>query len=588
MKPTTLRALTANILFLAIAAPVALMSFQNCAPKSFSSGQSATDSTVNPLGSPTPSPTGTPTTCEVPSDCVVDPTKTFALLPHTVRTEMDQEKEWTAPNNGEKSPYHISLASTAALNTVTVPDKGTVVITDASAFTLKFTPVVGYLGSFTLPLHALDSSGKVKSSVEVTIVVGSALNYFQPALAVRGAGCVMCHSDVRSNIVTDFGYGNNFYFGKNADDSGLSWNFGAAYGDFEAFYTLKTSPELGNWAHLNQQADKKVYVPKNAPIPVDEAKTKTGATTLAGYLTQRLSASDYSTTRTANKVVEKSTVYIGAPTADRIKAVFGWSSGMANYIYRKDSASGAYDLSGLRDAGAYFTADGTLTCDGDLMINGTVYFNNLNVRTHTGCRLYVTRSVFIYGAITYDNVTNSDLRNLQITSASAILMGLGDLYNGSTHCEVSANTAYNWYYDRLQAYNTEKHYYSGTDLTNYNQAMRDSAYMRLVFFWPNANNFTRDARSPIAVGQEIYTEMRNSVGLPKDASCRSGGRGVSYSRLFLNAPRVESRYNGDFSGSIVAEYSLMALGQFKFQFDEVFTKVKILPVLKDTDYLHIE
>lgn len=552
--------------------PVILLSFQNCAPKSFVAGDDEVGRPVDPQE------------CAPPSDCPVDPTKPFDLLTHVIRTEMNTPKDWSAPYNGEKDPYHISLANNGDQNTLDIPNKGSVEILDPRTFALRFVPEFGFRGSLMIWLYALDDKGALKSSVEVKIDVGNSLNHFQPALAVRGAGCIMCHADVRSNVVTDMGYGSGFFFGRNVNTDGYAWNFGSTYGDFEAFYSyVESGEQQGNWANLQLSAGKQVFIPKNASLPVQEAKDKTGAATLKGYLQHRFAASPK--TGTANAIVtEKNTVYIGAPTAARIRQAFSWNAGKGNYIYEKEPAAGALELSGLRDAGAYFTNDGTLVCDGDLMINGTLLLRNLKLRTHTGCRIYATRSVYIYGAITYDSLPNSDLRNLQITSATAILMGLGKMYNASNqHCEQGKPEGQRWYWNRLQAIDTE--YYIGTR-EDHEKAISDSAYNRLVRFWPNIYHHTRDARTPDTVNKELYNEYLNTIGDQYDAACSN--RNVSFARLLLNAPRVESRYNGNFIGSIVAEVSIMALGQFKFEFDEVFRQVSILPKLNDGDYLKIE
>lgn len=39
------------------------------------------------------------------------------------------------------------------------------------------------------------------------------LRAIQPAVAVRGISCLMCHAQVKANIITDFGYGSPWYFG---------------------------------------------------------------------------------------------------------------------------------------------------------------------------------------------------------------------------------------------------------------------------------------------------------------------------------------------------------------------------------------
>lgn len=492
---------------------------------------------------------------------------------------MNVPKDWSAPHDGEKDPYHISLANNGDQNTLDITDKGSVEILDPKTFALRFVPAFGFRGSLMFWLYALDDKGALKSSVEVKIDVGNSLNHFQPALAVRGSGCVMCHADVRSNVVTDMGFGSGYFFGKNVSTPGYFWNFGSIYGDFEAFDEGKP----GNWAQIGLVSGRQVFVPKNASIPVQDAVNQSGATTLKSYLQQRFAASGSSGTRGAI-VTEKNTIYIGAPTANRIRQAFNYNSGMGRFVYEKDSAAGALDLAGLRDAGSYLTNDGTLVCDGDLMIEGTLMLRNLKVRTHNGCRLYVTRSVYIYGAIEFENVANSDLRNLQITSARAIMMGLGKMYNSAgQHCEQNAPVEHRWYWDRLQNIDSE---YNLADRADYLKSIKDSAYNRFVRFWPNIYHHTRDGRAPSTVNTELYNEYLSTVGDQYDAAC--SGRQVAFSRLLLNAPRVESRYNGNFSGSIVAEISIMALGQFNFEFDPVFSEAAILPKLSDADYLKIE
>ncbi len=85
--------------------------------------------------------------------------------------------------------------------------------------------------------------------------------------------------------------------------------------------------------------------------------------------------------------------------------------------------------------------------------------------------------------------------------------------------------------------------------------------------------------------QDLQTKIQ---GVLLDASCRPEGRSVSFDRILLNAPSVQSRYEGDIIGTIIAEYSIMSLGKFKFQYDEVFDKVPILPFFDNKIYLDIE
>ncbi len=73
-----------------------------------------------------------------------------------------------------------------------------------------------------------------------------------------------------------------------------------------------------------------------------------------------------------------------------------------------------------------------------------------------------------------------------------------------------------------------------------------------------------------------------------DASCRPDGRSVSFERILLNAPIVQSRYQGRFSGTIIAEYTLMSLNTFVFAYDTTFDNVTILPFLDSKTYLDVQ
>jgi hypothetical protein len=62
---------------------------------------------------------------------------------------------------------------------------------------------------------------------------------------------------------------------------------------------------------------------------------------------------------------------------------------------------------------------------------------------------------------------------------------------------------------------------------------------------------------------------------------------IQYTGLLLNAPVVESRYQGSFQGVIVSELALFAVGNFNFTYDPVFKSAPILPLLS-TDVLSVE
>lgn len=76
---------------------------------------------------------------------------------------------------------------------------------------------------------------------------------------------------------------------------------------------------------------------------------------------------------------------------------------------------------------SFFTNTGEVVCDGDLLVRGTLFLNQPVIATRTGCRIYATGPAFLQGAITYKTRDGSaDKANLQLVSAKAILLGLGD------------------------------------------------------------------------------------------------------------------------------------------------------------------
>lgn len=580
MRSTRAKAISLNIAVLAIALPVVLVAYQNCAPKNFST---ESNSPSGPVAS-----------------------GAFDLRDQTVQTAFNTPKSWTASWSGKKDGYTYSFEIGSNVSTKNISGVGVVELTDAGAWALLYTPEFGFRGESSFKVYARKNTGEVDEA-KLTLQVGNTLKTLAPALAVRASGCITCHAEVHSSLITDFGYGGdggsrNYYFGQmTADD--LSWNDGLPYGDHYAFYqNYDGSISQGSWWSLNLAKTvggegQKVYVPA-ASLPAAPAG-KTGATTLRGYVQHRLTNSYYPDSA-SGVAIEKSNVYIGAPTASRLESVFAWNAADETKKYKYLADASGVALSGLSVTaagpanGKYFTNTGVVTCEGDLLLKGTVYFNNLQVQTRTGCRIHATGSVFIYGSITYPTGSGDySKRNLQITSAKSILMGLGSLFNGSTHCENGdMDAAYYAYWSKRDEWTAGM---TPAEKAAYEAAVVDSAKYRLEYFWGLSGFFFRsDSRNGRVIQQEIYSEMLATIGAQKDAACRPEGRAQAFERLLLNAPLVESRYAGGFKGSIVAEIAYMGLGlaanesRFKFEFDPVFQNVDVFPLLQEQDFLRVQ
>jgi|GEM_PF-1900505 len=603
-----------NLALLIFVTPFFMAGFQNCAPNKFDVAADTPDTRVTPGACDNPSDPGCVPVC--PDDnpeCNVTPPVVpcddcnFELIDQIVQTDPGVPKEFNAQYTGDKKDYQLSFQNNAVVTTLTIPDVGSVAIINQPTFLLRFTPLPAFTGSRDIALHAIEGTSRLIDSSRVTLAAGvvTSIPIVQPALAVRASACVMCHADVRSNIITDFGYGGDgkgrdYYMGKNIPNMmGYAWNNGAIYGDDKAFNVL------GNWAQLKLESGKKVLLPKNAPVTGQPA-TMSGATNLKDYLKQRFSLSPYASTVNAT-IAEYSSIYIGAPSAERLRTVFGVAASSTDFSvpfpYAKSTTGGA-NLNGLSISGAAAYNSGVVTCEGDVLINGPLRLSNLRLNSKTGCRIYATGSIFVYGPIVYENIADAAYANsnLQLVSSRAILMGLGELWSGAapvdgvaTSCETGVtkpSTVSEFFYlknSTMALRNEFKRKYSpnAAELKHYDDQNWSSMYSRMTFWMNGTHAFRNDSRDGWDIGDDILTEY-SKIGAQKDAACEPAKRNVSYSRLLLNAPQVHSRYWGDFSGVIVSEFILPALGQFHFQFDPVFLKAPVLPKLQDTDYLKVQ
>lgn len=435
--------------------------------------------------------------------------------------------------------------------------KGHLEVLESATLKMKYTPSFGFRGRESLVASVTEKSGRVHS-YNIIVIVGNTLRGLEPALAVRGMGCISCHAQVTSNILTDFGHGDNYFFSTAPRLTNINGFSGSVYGDHIKSMNSMVLP-----------GDKSVSVPR-AQIPghlrdaagVDPAST-TPAATLAEYIRSRFSLSLTAGTK-QTRVVEKETLYIGAPTEADITSSFQMRAS-DRFLYFKDSDTSA-SYSGLSDRGNFFHNMGVLKCEGDLALRGPLLLDNVVVESKTGCRLYVIGSVFIYGPITYSNKQADS--SLQITSTKSISLGLGSAKRGDAFCSPSDPHAL----DPAQ--------HGTSSLTN-----------RYVTFWTVPGYLIRQSADPVQFGRTVVAEaelIQSKMGVLYDATCRPETQAVSYDRLLLNAPMVQSRYKGNFSGTVIAEISLMSLGQFKFSFDTVFNRVPVLPFLKKSTYLDVK
>jgi hypothetical protein len=414
-----------------------------------------------------------------------------------------------------------------------------------------YTPQSGFRGIDHVDVIVLNSAG-LSIQATVTINVGSPFLNLEPALAVRAPACMNCHSTVASRFITDLGFGSSYFFAKPGNP------FTDAPLDFYGDHTK-------SWATSNFQSD--VIVPKaalglnlTAYEGTDYKGTENSATTIATYV--RAIEAKKAAPAT---IVEKDTVYIGAPTEAVMNARTGGLGGAVSKFI-KNSQNTSPELSGLIDRGTYLEAS-SLTCDGDLLISKTLYLKDLVLKTADGCRIYSNQSILVQGTITYQKLdaNATDNTNLQLLSTRWVDLGVGD-----SHCEKAGNDGW---------YNTP-----GT------VNIKPSENRLVTYGAPTRANPTVDGSR--AFNQSLLAELRKIPAF-QDASCRAAASGakprdVHYERLLINAPRVDSRYTGKFTGVIVAEVPLMSLSVFSFSYDPVFNRVPVLPFLKADDFLVIQ
>lgn len=563
--------------------PVLIISFQNCGPAIFSGYQEDSLGSISPEGASEGQ---------------------FQLLEQVIQTPFNTPVTWSPKYAGEKkASYQLSLDSSGIVQELSVPNLAQVQIMDSEAWNLQMTPAFGYRGEVKLWIFAFEGS-KLISQAQVTFVMGSVVNWLSPALAVRATGCIMCHAEIHSNVITDFGFGSPFYFGSGVSSS-FAWNDGSPYGDHESVHTFSDgSVGKGAWANLKlfdgQTSVKraKVIVPLGAQVPSD-VQNKLGVQTLKQYIENRLGASSYVSTR-QGQVTEASQIYIGAPTASKLETRFSWSAIDEGRGFKFIPDSAGWALSGL-NVGVqpppnqlYKTEGASIVCEGDLMLKGSLLLDNVTIRTRSGCRLYVTQDVYIYGPIQLyqDNQHDYSKRNIQITAGRSILMGLGHLWKNNQHCEHPSEDSGYWSYHAHQDYWTQG--MNSVQKNAYTQGVANSANYRLSYFWGIPNFFLRGVSNPKSLNQQIYQSLVSNMPGAQDAACTPGGRGVRYERILLNAPLIHSRYAGGIKGSVIAEFALMPLGlyenqsRFKFEFDPVFSQVEVLPMLKEQDFLKVE
>lgn len=367
------------------------------------------------------------------------------------------------------------------------------------------------------------ANGQPEDGVDGVLV--QVMHNLKPTLAVRGVACLMCHADIRSNLVTDFGLGNTWYFGGEGNTLDTTQTpFSNIANAWQSAYNINGSVIIPKAPIIRsiQNALGPAYVSAplvsvqtlmSTPYENQWVKIHPGAPWVAPDAVNK--PMDYRIIPPAGqpKLIEKSLIVIRGPDESEITSL---SAGHP-----------------FADRGGYFANDPSQVLDckrRDIVVKGTLLLRNLQLNAAEGCRIYVSGSIFIEGGISYTGPGEN--QNLQLTSANGIFMGF-------------------------------------SRATLETRVINDARGAQLGW---SAKTYRERALQAVSEAGRI--------GDLKDAAGSNPRGSYNYTGLLLNAPMIHSRYLGEINGAVIAEIALFAVGQLHFQFDPVLTKVDLLPLLK--------
>jgi hypothetical protein len=414
------------------------------------------------------------------------------------------------------------------------------------------------------------------------------LRTYKPALAVRGAQCMMCHSSLQANIVTDFGYGSSNYLANPFNLTNIftvTQQIGAT--NFHASENAYTN-QRDAWQSANA-IEGQIIVPR-INIADTELELMVGTRqsitmkelmehpnlTGTGSMVSRVSLPAGVT----DKVLEKDEVVISYPTRQEILDLLPVglrSDALVVYPKSLDSTNPSVANNFVLDSGRSVVRNSfttpVLECRGDVIVKGTLLLKNVVISTdRNGCRLYVTEGIHIQGTVVLQAPTGQE-PNLQLSSAKAILIGFSADSMGSQAAGGRADT-----YSPISG--TLARFATRLDVQYNPSGSAINGIASATFFDELGAEATR-------LGDYLKDAIESAVAneVPTGASIVGGRLAVNYSGILLNAPHVHSRYYGDIEGAVITDVAFLArnpAGQNleRFVYDSVFdTAPAVLPAL---------
>ena len=430
-------------------------------------------------------------------------------------------------------------------------------------------PATGTIAVLLLLLTACSDTGfkgSAKTRKQPEPTQEPAVKFEHAVFAVRDLGCAMCHAKVDSNIITDMMAGSD---GKSQHQTIESWLHMSQHEKI-----LAANPNLTPAQLTPAAIQGRIIVPKAKILHDGTINTVTTNTpdksrcisSVKGVndinLSMPASAVAISIKETmdkcvtpyvawgtgSSKVEERDTVLIDPPTtAIEITALASkknilLTQGGITTLPSYDPTSNDANLRPMATHSGFVLSNGAVkvtgaaTCEGALLIDAPVYFDNVNLRTAKGCRIYATASIFIKGKLEVVNTGSSES-----AKDVAALMLMSPTFIGF-HISVSMIDA------RLR------------HEINLNKTFR--------------------AGTPAAIVGKISADAVKA-GFPKftDDEMDGTAAAIDYRRIVATAPVVYSRMKGQFSGAIVAEHFMRKVGSLSFMFDPVLERAPFYPEL---------
>lgn len=381
--------------------------------------------------------------------------------------------------------------------------------------------------------------------------------YTKPALAVRGAMCLMCHAQVHGDVVTDFGFGNPFFL-------------------------------TGERYTMRADAWSSAIVTGKLIVPAASTKSNDSS---APTIKQAIQSVGFQ-----SGVSERQEVFIGSPNEEVITNLTHLPGSTLLMTEWDITAFGIGPTSFIRGLLAqqgplgdfYFTnpLNSQLWCEGDIILLGPVHFKNLNLKTSAqGCRIYTKNTVFITGPVSY--VNSPAEANLQISSSRAIFMGIRDVeirmlanhaagLRDAPTAQAETTAASKIYEDRDKIGSALVE--DTGPFTVGTCAGRRAGTWR--YAQPNLEIKYLDTQLPVATADLASCSIGSAAWAGSTPDGMALRKTIDYHGLVLNAPRVHGRYFGTFTGLVIGEDVIFAIDKFKFQFDPTFDKLTVLPLLK--------